>query len=481
VKERSGVRFRFATFASIALGVSAIGVFPPRIAHANGRFPTAQQLAPSPSDPTFLPMMATFGVVISDGMGSFDGGPSWGWVCEKAVGYQPTENPTLGVTANNTVLVSTFEGLGLTTDRGCTWTIGAGGLKSEAVDLVVEPSDRHSALVLTTAYGGEGDAGPAYDTRIYVTHDDGTTFAQVGSPLDPSIVAETIDVAPSDSKRVYVSGTRRHAGVPVGVLLRSTDGGQTFAELSLASDDAGANDIAPYIAAVDPANPDRVYVRVDNVGGTRILVSDDGLATTHQVWQANGQILGFALSTDGSKVYLGGPDDGLYVTSSSALAFTTQAWPGQVQCLAFDRGRLLACSNEASGFAVGASTDDGATWIPLLHLGCVQGPLACAASSPVTMQCGPDWATQQTALGACTPNTGLDAGGPGGLDAGVPSAGDAGDGGKSVPPSSSPPPGSKGGGCATTSPAEGTDPALLGGGLVFASLLVIARRRRIAR
>jgi hypothetical protein len=477
------IRSLFLMFACAGIAVSAIGVFPARLARANGRFPTAQQLAPSPTDSTFLPMMATFGVVISNDTGSNDtgsndAGSNWGWVCEKAIGYQPTENPTLGVTANNTILVSTFEGLGLTTDRGCTWTIGAGGLTSQAVDLVVEPADRHSALVLTTAYGGEGDAGPAYDTRIYVTHDDGTTFAQVGSPLDPSIVVETIDVAPSDSKRIYVSGTRRRAGVPFGVLLRSTDGAQTFAELSLASDDAGANDIAPYVAAVDPANPDRVYVRVDNVGGTRILVSDDGLATTHQVWQATGQILGFALSSDGSKVYLGGPDDGLYVTSRAALAFTTQTWPGQVECLAVDRDRLLACSNEASGFAVGASTDDGASWTPLLHLGCVRGPLACAASSPVTMQCAPDWANQQGALGACAPDTGLDAGT---LEAGAASASDAGDGGKIAPPPSPPAPGSKGGGCATTSPAEGADPTLLAGGLVFASLLILARKRRMAR
>jgi hypothetical protein len=460
------VRSPLLSLATGVAGVLAVTVFGAPLARANGRFPTAQQLAPAPTDPTLLSLMATFGVVVST-----DTGANWDWVCEKAVGYQGTEDPTLGVTANGTILIATFEGLGLTTDRGCTWTLGVGGLTSHAVDLVVEPADRHSALVLTSAFSGQSDAGPAYDTRVWVTHDDGTTFTPAGPPLDPSLVAETIDVAPSDAKRIYVSGTHRIAGALRGVFLRSADGGQTFTELPLDAGDAGAMDNAPYIAAVDPKNPDRVYVRVDNIGGTRLLVSDDGLTTTRQVWQANGQILGFALSTDGTKVYVGGPDDGLYVTSSAALAFTTPAWPGQVECLAMDGNRLLACSDEVSGFAVGASADDGATWTPLLHLGCVRGPLACAASSPVTTQCMADWASQQAVLGGpCTADAGTDAGAAShGVDAG-------GDGGAIQPSPPPPPPSGKGGGCATASPpAERA--TLIGEGLALASLIVLARAR----
>jgi hypothetical protein len=461
--------------ACLACGVLAAGTLAAPVARANGRFPTSQQLAPSPTDPTFFSLMATFGVVMSK-----DSGENWDWVCEQAVGYQSSENPTLGVTANNTVLISTFEGLGVTTDRGCTWTIGAGGLTDLAVDLVVSPSDRHSAFVLSSGYLGLGDAGATYNTRIWVTHDDGATFAQVGQSLDPSIISETIDVAPSDPKRVYVSGTRKVAGVPNGVLLRSSDGGQTFAETDfpLVAGDAGLIDRAPFIAAVDPTNPDRVYVRVQNINGTRLLVSDDGLVTTHQVWQAIGDLTGFALSADGAKVYVGGPLDGLYVTSSAAPDFTTKKWNGQLGCLAVDGNRLLGCSNEVSGFVVGASTDDGATWTPLLHLGCVRGPLACAASSPVTTQCVPSWPTQQEALGGVCPT---DAGGEspdgGGGDGGGTSGGD---GGSVVPPAMTPTPK---GGCSTSSPAGGQSGRLLAGGLAVASLLAVAlaRRRRRAR
>ena len=87
-------------------------------ARANGRFPTAQQLAVPPNDPDLLLLMATFGVNVSH-----DKGATWQWVCEGAVGYQSNENPTLGVTQADSILISTFEGLGVSTDQSCTWTL----------------------------------------------------------------------------------------------------------------------------------------------------------------------------------------------------------------------------------------------------------------------------------------------------------------------------------------------------------------------
>jgi MYXO-CTERM domain-containing protein len=463
-------RFRLDPLAP-CLCVAALLCAP--IARANGRFPTPQQIALSPTDPSFMAMMATFGVLVSS-----DNGATWDWICEQGVGYQSSENPTLGVT-DNSVLIATFEGLGLSNDRGCTWALPIGGITDPVVDLVVEPSNTHSALIISSGYTGQDDAGSTYDTRVWLTQDDGATVAQVGQSLDQDIIPQTIDVAPSDPTRVYVSGTRRIAGVAYGVLLRSTDGAQTFSEndFPLISGDAGLIDRAPYVSKVDPTNPDRVYVRVDNVDGTRLLVSDDGLVTTRQVWQAPGvDISAFALSADGTKVYAGtspipgaaasGPT-GLYITTSTALSFTTQTWAGQVQCLAVQSDRLLACSAEVSGFTVGASSDEGATWTALLHLNCVNGPLACPATSVVTTQCDPTWPTiQETLGGACTEEAGADGGLP---------VGDAGsDGGESHSG------GPSKGGCSCSTPAAG-GASLFGGASALLSLSGLARRRRRKR
>jgi hypothetical protein len=432
VDEREGLRLhpvtglRRSARAACAVACAAL-VSVPAVAWANGRFPAAQQLAPSPSDPNVIAMMATFGVVLSQ-----DDGANWDWVCEGAVGYQSNENPMLGITQGGTILLGAFEGLGLSTNAGCAWSFAPAAISSPVVDLVVEKSDPHTALILAAGYAGQDDAGATYASRIYATHDDGAHFAPVGAPLAPDLLPQTIEVAPSDASRVYVSGTRRIGGQVFGVLLASSDGAQTFteADFPLISGDAGLVDRNPYIAAVDPSNPDRVYVRVDNIDGTRLLVSDDGTKTTRQVWQAQGSLVGFALSPDGSKIFVGSANDGLHVATKDALDFTTQIWPGQVLCLAFQGARLLACSNDVGTFVVGASTDEGATWTPLLHLACVRGPLACGPTSQVTTQCAPNWLTQQQNLGGpdprCAADAGADASTPGG-DAGAPKSG----GGKS--------------------------------------------------
>jgi hypothetical protein len=455
----------------LSFGLSGALLFGALDANANGRFPTAQQLAPSPTDPTLLGMMATFGVVLSE-----DQGASWNWICEMAVGYQSNENPVLGITSTNSILVGAFEGLGITTDRGCTWSFSSSGIRDPVIDLVVEPSNTHTALILSSGYLGQDDAGSTFTSRVWITKDDGATFSQVGGNLDPDILPETIEVAPSDATRVYASGTRRIGGVPYGVLLASTNSGQSFTEtdFALLETDAGPTDRAPYIAGVDPTNPNRVYVRVDNIDGSRLLVSDDGLATTRQVWQAQGDLLGFVVSPDGTKVYAGGPNDGLHVASSTALDFSNQTWPGQVQCLTFYGSQLLACSNEVSGFVVGSSTDDGATWTAVLHLSCVAGPLACPATSLETTQCAPNWPTQLATLGGPDPSCS----GDGGVEAGA-------DSGSGAPPPQTTPSASKSkGGCSLSSPGldvAAPRVAIALAGVSLAAFVARRRRRRPAR
>jgi len=153
---------------------------------------------------------------------------------------------------------------------------------------------------------------------------------------------------------------------------------------------------APYLAAVDATNADRVYVRTAGVATSRLLVSDDGGATFRAVWSGS-RMLGFALSQDGKKVYLGGQVDGLNVAATTDFAFAKRS-SVQVECLMTSGTTLYVCSNEISGFIVGASDDDGVTFAPKLRLHTVAGPLACPAGAQAGA-CSAEWPTLRDSLG----------------------------------------------------------------------------------
>src|SRR5262249_13015982 len=158
--------------------------------------------------------------------------------------------------------------------------------------------------------------------------------------------------------RVYVSGQLSDGNA---VLLVSNDDAQHWAAHTFPIDPA--REIGAFIAAVDPQNADRVYVRVARAFDTRLVVTDDGGGSFRDVRTTLGRMLGFALSPDGSKVYFGGPRDGLMLASRSDLAFVQRSTL-DVECLATSGTTLYACSTEPSGFLVGSSDDDGATFAP---------------------------------------------------------------------------------------------------------------------
>jgi photosystem II stability/assembly factor-like uncharacterized protein len=403
----------------LALGVLAAGAFGARPASANGRFPAANQVVVAPSDAKTLLLRATFGFLLSR-----DGGGTWDWICEDAVGYAGQQDPAVGVTAGGSLLSGSFEGLSVSLDGGCNWSFAAGGLQN-VVDLAVRPDTPHQAVAVTNAFAGSGDAGNVYRTQVWSTADDGAHWAALGAPIDPSLILVTIEVARSDPQRIYLSGHRGAKFSGSGVLLVSTNGGASYTEQAVALD--AANESDPFVAAVDPSNADVVYLRTGGGSTSRLLVTTDA-GKTFAAKYSGGAMLGFALSPDGSKVYLGGADDGLQVASSADCVFhQTSTVP--VQCLRTNGSTLYVCSDEmTAGFTLGASADDGVTITPALHVANVRGPLACAPSSS-TGACVAEWpALKQVIGGIEPPPPPADAGSV--LDAGLAKdAGDAGDAG----------------------------------------------------
>jgi hypothetical protein len=374
--------------------------------HANGRLPAAHQLIASPGDPSFLAMEATFGVLVSH-----DSGASWSWICEHAVGYGgeagvPNEDPAIAMT-QGALLAATAEGLARSTTQGCSFDFA---LAEPTVDVAVRRDDPRSAVALTRRFRAVGDAGEnTYVTQVLSSSDDGAHWTAQGEPLDPEIQAETIEVAPSDPGRIYVSGVRRQGAgdaggdagsAPVGVVLVSRDMGVTYRETVLPLDPQREAGGAPYVAGVDPTNADRVYVRVTGVASGRLLASDDGGATFRTVYQGKNALLGFALSADGEKIYVGGPADGVLVAPRASLLFAQRS-TAQVECLSVVGGTLFACMSDPNAYFVqllGASTDDGATFASKFYFACLRGPLACPTCA-VAAQCNSELAALQSNLG----------------------------------------------------------------------------------
>src|SRR5262249_3074143 len=155
-----------------------------------------------------------------------------------------------------------------------------------------------------------------------------------------------------DPHRAYVSGIRGAGPNVTAALLVSTDDGAHWSERAIPINPA--EETGAYIAAVDPARADRVYIRTSAQSTGRLLVTDDA-GLVYQTVSTGAPILGFALSGDGSRLYVGGKGRGLEEASSTDFVFT-RASDIDIECLLWTNGRLYACSNEKSGgFLLGAS------------------------------------------------------------------------------------------------------------------------------
>jgi uncharacterized membrane protein YgcG len=416
------MRTLFFAPALVVAALAAPLVLTPRTASANGRFPLADQLVVDPKDPSHLVLRTTFGILESSNAGA-----RWSWICEAAVGYGGTQDPAIGVMADGSILAGVFEGLALSHDRGCSWAFAPEPLAAEyTIDVSVHRDDPSRAVAITSTGTGSG-----FHVILAETKDNGVTWSQAGNALLSDLIALTVDVTPSMPERVYASGLVGKALAPA--LERSDDRGVNWTRTYL---DAAYAKGVPFIAAIDPQNPDRVYVRLSGTtaDGTmpldRLLVSDDGAATFKEAYVGSGDLLGFALSPDGKRVAIGGPKDGIRIADATDLAFQ-QVSEIFTRCLTWTAEGLYACGNEfQNGFTVGLSKDEGKTFTPIYHLKDIC-PLECPAGAKTPAACKESWPGIAATLGiepaACggvaTTSSGASSGGNSSGGAGASSGG----------------------------------------------------------
>ncbi len=365
--------FRWRVGAALALGAVV-----PSSALANGKFPEAGQLKVAPNDSSRLAVRSTHGVLVTS-----DGGATWDVICERGAGYQDIE-PPIAVTASGALVLGLFEGVATSTPDGCDWAL-ATGPDLFVPDVTSSPGGANIVAALTFD-------SVARQARYWTSTDEGATFTQAAGMLEAGFIPLTVDIALADGSRVYISGVR---GSPErGALARSSDGGETWEMVDITGSDASS---WPYIGALDPVDPDVIYVRLHTDPG-RLLRTTDGGSTWNEIFSGPGFLRGLAVSPDGTQVVVGS-EDGVWRAPTDTATFE-QVSSTSVLCLTWHSDGLYACGHRFfnDGFAAARSTDAGETFTSLVSFSCIRGVLDCDASSSVGGECPSEWPTLSTQL-----------------------------------------------------------------------------------
>jgi MYXO-CTERM domain-containing protein len=352
--------------------LAALGFAAPDSARANGAFPAPEAVIVPADRPEQIILVTNFGLVITE-----DGGGTWSWSCERddnafGILYQlgPAPRRRLFAVANGRVVYSD--------DASCSWEIAGGLLADRSVtDVFPDPTNAERVLAV-------GFAGDAY--AVFESADGGATF---GSTLYQASGGDTVygvESARSDPRVIYVALMTPDRSPK---LARTGDAGATWLVNDL-SRDLGAGLVR--IIAVDPDDADVVILRsVSASGGEAIGVTRDGGATATTPLSIPSYFTSFARMPDGALVVSGmaflgqgqGTAPALFVSHDDGASFQeNRAVPGVLAIAQRDGLLYAAADNFADGYALGASSDEGATWQPVVRYDQITSIMPCLRANP---------------------------------------------------------------------------------------------------
>lgn len=370
-------------------------------AWANGRYPAAGQFVQSPSNPQHFLAQTTYGF-----LQSLDGGSSWHWICEGSIGYDGQEDPFVGITQADITIAATTQGLSVSSDNGCGWAkvkapefVG----RLPAIDLVIDPNNAARVVVLITAEDQKHN-------QLLESLDNGATWKLLGKPLPDNVQGLTLELAPSQPGRIYVSAWA-NPDLNAHALLHTDDNGETWKQLPFAPTltengvqvPADQTEVAgTYIGAVDPTQPDTVWLRMRrSFHPDQLWRTQDAGQTWQQIFVAKtGRMPGFALSPDGKQVVVGTPQPvpGIWRAQTADLKFQQQNTISG-NCLKWLKTGLYVCADDdIDGFTLGISQDAGTTIQPIHRRKELQ-QLACGELTRTQVVCARLWPTVAYQLG----------------------------------------------------------------------------------
>lgn len=381
-------------------------------AQANGAFPDSMGILLPVDRPDVIIATTNFGLLVSE-----DGGATFGWICEEAVGtnailYQ------LGAPPNDLVLAVAGGGLAYSADFGCSWNRSGGDISGAFVyDAFASPVDplRAYALARHASYQSALDSRDGY--RVF-----GPEIFRSSGVYD---YLSGIESSRSSPETLYVTIYNTWPPPFRTSIARSYDGGATWEPLFVAGNELNGL-TARGLIAVDPVNERRVYLRLANsVQGREFLgIYDDDpdpeSSTLRVALNVPARMTAFLRRPDGT-IIVGASNGASFVSTDQGATFAPWPQAPHLRALGERNGILYAVAdNYVDGYAVGRSLDQGATWEGLFRFQQLTGPKNCGQLATI---CEGPWQTLRRTLQLPLPDAGAD----GGTDAGNPDF-DAGNG-----------------------------------------------------
>lgn len=176
--------------------------------------------------------------------------------------------------------ISVGDGLYKSTDGGATWAHAGLAETQTIAKIAIDP--KNPDVVYAAALGHVYGSGP--DRGLYKTTDGGKTWSKVLAGTNDHTGAEDVALDPSDSQTIYAALWEAFrtpyslsSGGPGSKLMKSTDGGATWSDLT--SKPGMPTGIVGKIGiSVSPVNPKRVWALVESADGG-VYRSDDAGAT----------------------------------------------------------------------------------------------------------------------------------------------------------------------------------------------------------
>lgn len=382
---------RRASLLSLALAV-------PAVALANGvALPDTINVALRPGHPVEVGLEANFGWL------SAEDGESFTWVCHEVV-LDPTSSLTPFFFPGENVTLASVRSLGVSIDPnyslfrspdGCSWDAPADLIDVNVREVAFDPGTPDHVLAATFTGSGAKNG-------IWESDDAGATWHKTTLDLDARFF-RSVEFSAADPLRVYASASWFQPA-PSAYVYVSDDGGDVWNEIpwTFSVPSGGTLQSNVDVIATSPSDANIAYARTN--GGTDYLLrTSDGGISWHTVFSVADDIRGVVFEPGTGAVWAATAFQGTY-RASDGRTFTAIAGAPKTRGLgANERGVFVAANNYEDGFALGVSSDGGASYLGLMQFVELEGTRPCPAGSDVATICEPLWPALAQLLGITSP------------------------------------------------------------------------------